>query len=267
LSAPPEEFLRPLGESAILERQRLLSHLPSWGELSQEANLLPDILPDGSSEEGLPPHLRAWMADLRAELEKVRVESDALLRRAKHLAQMSDDLAASMDMRFLYDADRRLFAIGYQVGAPLTFSAHYDLLASEARLASLVAIAKNDVPVNHWLALGRPYTTSNGQVLLSWSGTMFEYLMPLLFTRSFRNSLLENACGAAVKCQMEYARERGVPWGISESAYSALDIHKIYQYQAFGVPSLGLKRGLEDDLVVAPYASALALLVEPVESI
>ena len=172
-----------------------------------------------------------------------------------------------MDMRFLYDADRRLFAIGYQVGGPLTFSAHYDLLASEARLTSLVAIAKDDVPVHHWLALGRPYTSSNGQVLLSWSGTMFEYLMPLLFTRSFRNSLLENACAAAVKRQMEYARERGVPWGISESAYSALDIHKIYQYRAFGVPSLGLKRGLEDDLVVAPYASALALLVDPVESI
>ena len=172
-----------------------------------------------------------------------------------------------MDMRFLYDADRRLFAIGYQVGAPVTFSSHYDLLASEARLTSLVAIAKGDVPVDHWLALGRPYTTSHGQVLLSWSGTMFEYLMPLLFTRSFRNSLLENACEAAVVCQMEFARERDVPWGISESAYSALDINKIYQYQAFGVPSLGLKRGLEDDLVVAPYATALALMVEPLESI
>lgn len=96
---------------------------------------------------------------------------------------------------------------------------------------------------------------------------MFEYLMPLLFIRSFRNSLLENACATAVTCQMQYARERGVPWGISESAYSALDINKIYQYQAFGVPSLGLKRGLEDELVVAPYATALALLVEPVESI
>jgi hypothetical protein len=90
------------------------------------------------------------------------------------------------------------------------------LLASEARLSSLVAIAKDDVPVNHWLALGRLYTSSNGQVLLSWSGTMFEYLMPLLFTRSFRNSLLENACAAAVNRQMEYARDRGVPWGISE---------------------------------------------------
>src|SRR5436190_11169429 len=229
--------------------------------------MLSDIAADGSSEEGLPPHLRTWVADLTAEFTKVRAASEDLLVRARRLAQRIETLAASMDMQFLYDADRRPFAMGYQVGAPLTFSSHYDLLASESRLASLVAIAQGEVPVHHWLALGRPYTTSNGQVLLSWSGTMFEYLMPLLFIRSFRNSLLENACATAWKCQMEYARERGVPWGISESAYSALDINKIYQYQAFGVPSLGLKRGLEDDLVVAPYATALALLVEPVESI
>lgn len=266
LLAPPDEFLLPLGERAILQRRRL--RLPSWGELSRgEADVLSAISPESGTEEGLPPQLKSWMADLKAELATVRDAAVALLGRARRLARMSEDLAASTDMQFLYDADRRLFAIGYQVGAPRTFSAHYDLLASEARLASLAAIAKGDVPVNHWLALGRPYTTSNGQVLLSWSGTMFEYLMPLLFTRSFRNSLLENACAAAVKCQMEYARERGVPWGISESAYSGLDINKIYQYQAFGVPSLGLKRGLEDDLVVAPYASALALLVAPVESI
>ena len=268
LLSPPDEFLRPLGESAILERRRLLRELPSWGHLSLgEAGVLSGIIPEGGGLDDLPSHLKSWLADLRTEIENVRAASEALLGRAGRLAQMSEDLASAMDMQFLYDTDRRLFAIGYQVGAPVTFSAHYDLLASEARLTSLVSIAKGDVPVNHWLALGRPYTTSNGQVLLSWSGTMFEYLMPLLFTRSFRNSLLENACDAAVKSQMEYARERGVPWGISESAYGALDIHKIYQYRAFGVPSLGLKRGLEDDLVVAPYATALALLVEPVESI
>ena len=96
---------------------------------------------------------------------------------------------------------------------------------------------------------------------------MFEYLMPLLFTRSFPNSLLENACIGAVTNQMDYARRRGVPWGISESAYSRVDIHKIYQYQAFGVPSLGLKRGLEEDLVVAPYATALALMVDPIQAV
>ena len=268
LAAPPDQFLQPLGDSAILARSHVLRSSPSWGELARrDTGVLRDILRDGGMEDGLPANLIAWMADLRAEYEKVREASKALLARARRLSEMSDDLAAAMNMRFLYDADRRLFAIGYQSGGPLNFSAHYDLLASEARLGSLVAIAKDDVPVHHWLALGRPYKSSSGQVLLSWSGTMFEYLMPLLFTRSFRNSLLENACAAAVKCQVEYARDRGVPWGISECAYSALDFHKIYQYRAFGVPLLGLKRGLEEDLVVAPYATALALLVDPVESI
>ena len=142
-------------------------------------------------EDGLPDNLISWLADLRAEYERARESSKALLERTERLGEMSEDLAAAMNMRFLYDADRGLFAIGYQAGGPLNFSAHYDLLASEARLSSLVAIAKDDVPVHHWLALGRPYTSSDGQVLLSWSGTMFEYLMPLLFTRSFRNSLLE----------------------------------------------------------------------------
>jgi cyclic beta-1,2-glucan synthetase len=267
LLAPPDEFLRPLGQSVILERRRLLRHLPSWHDLSEPGGALADVLALGDIEKKLPPRVAAWIAELRAELETARSACADLLARSRNLEQKSEDLAAAMDMQFLYDADRRLFAIGYQVGAPVTFTAHYDLLASEARLTSLVAIAKGDVPVENWLALGRPYMTSDGQVLLSWSGTMFEYLMPLLFTRSFRNSLLENACTAAVNCQMNYAREHGIPWGISESAYSGLDINKIYQYQAFGVPALGLKRGLENDLVVAPYATALALLVEPVDAV
>ena len=268
LLAPPDEFLLPLGEHVVLARRRLLRDIPTWGELAREGtDLLRDILGVAEANEGISPKLYAWMKEVRAEHEKVRALSNDLLARATRLNAMCEDLADAMDMRFLYDADRRLFGIGYRVGGPLTFSSHYDLLASEARLTSLVAIAKGDVPVNHWLALGRPYTSLNGQVLLSWSGTMFEYLMPLLFTRSYRNSLLDNACAAAVDRQIEYARERGVPWGISESAYSALDINKIYQYRAFGVPSLGLKRGLEDDLVVAPYASALALLVYPEASI
>src|SRR5262249_25361994 len=123
LSAPPDEFLHPLGENAISERRRLRRHLPSWGELSRgEVNVLPDISPDDTSEAGLPPQLRSWMADLRSELERARTASDALLGRARRLAQVSEELASSIDMQFLYDAERRLFAIGYQVGAPLTFS-------------------------------------------------------------------------------------------------------------------------------------------------
>jgi cellobiose phosphorylase len=269
LAAPPDEFLQPLGDDAIVARRRLLRELPSWGTVARgETSLLSEILlEDAGNKDGLSAKLTAWIADVRAEYEKARGASADLLGRSRHLGEMSDALADGMDMQFVYDAHRRLFAIGYQVGGPVNFTAHYDLLASEARLASLVAIAKGDVPAEHWLALGRPYTSGNGQVLLSWGGTMFEYLMPLLFTRSFRNSLLENACAAAVKCQIEYTKDRGAPWGISESAYSALDSHKIYQYRSFGVPSLALKRELEDDPVVAPYATALALLVNPAESI
>src|SRR5262249_1395006 len=148
------------------------------------------------------------------------------------------------------------------------FTSHYDLLASECRLASLVAIAKGEVPVEHWLALSRPLvTTARGLVLLSWSGTMFEFLMPLLFTRTFTNSLLDHACREAVRLQIDYGNQKHVPWGFSESAYSALDANQIYQYRAFGVPALALKPGLEDDLVVAPYASTLALAVDPKEAI
>jgi cyclic beta-1,2-glucan synthetase len=268
LSAPPDEFLQPLGDAAIQARRRLRLHLPLWSEVARgEIEVFRDIFRDRVSEEALPAKLSAWIVDLRREYGNAQAASEALLAAARHLGEMSEDLAGAVNMQFLYDAGRRLLSIGYQVGGPVNFGAHYDLLASEARLSSLVSIAKGDVPIGHWLALGRPYTSSNGQVLLSWSGTMFEYLMPLLFTRSFRNSLLDNACAAAVSRQIEYGRDRDVPWGISESGFSAIDSHQIYQYRAFGVPSLGLKRGLEEDLVVAPYATALALQVEPTKSI
>src|SRR6185312_10011140 len=134
----------------------------------------------------------------------------------------------------------------------------------EARLASLIAIARGDVPVEHWSALGRPFGKAHGRrVLFSWSGTMFEYLMPLLIARVYRFTLLDEAVHEAVGLQIDYGREQRVPWGISEAAFAALDANLIYQYQAFGVPGLGLKRGLAEDLVVAPYASALALMVDP----
>ncbi len=169
-----------------------------------------------------------------------------------------------MNLRFLYDPTRRLFAIGYNVSTSQLDSSYYDLLASEARLGSYVAIARGDVPVEHWLALNRPYSShGQHQVLLSWTGTMFEYLMPLLLQRSFPNSLLDKATREAVALQEAYGRRRHVPWGISESAYGDLDLNKTYQYKAFGVPWLGLKRGLDEDLVVAPYATMLALAVDP----
>lgn len=169
-----------------------------------------------------------------------------------------------MDFSFLYDATRRLFSIGYLLSSRRRDSGYYDLLASEARLTSFVAIAQGQIPQENWFALGRLLSDSNGDtVLTSWSGSMFEYLMPLIFMPTHIKTLLGKTCKSAVVCQIEYGHMRDVPWGISESGYNSFDIGLNYQYRAFGVPSLGMKRGLQDDLVIAPYASALSLLVMP----
>ena len=173
----------------------------------------------------------------------------------------------AMNFGFLYDPQRQLFAIGYRLagdeGPGKVDPSYYDLLASEARLASFLAIAKGDVPESHWFHLGRAVTSVRGApVLLSWSATMFEYLMPLLIMRSYPDTLLDESCRMVVRRQIEYAASRDVPWGISESAYNIVDRHDTYQYKAFGVPGLGLKRGLGDELVVAPYATALATVID-----
>jgi cellobiose phosphorylase len=187
------------------------------------------------------------------------------------LADRAAALADAMDFRFLYDAERRIFSIGFGLpdmeGPGRLDASYYDLLASEARLASFIAIAKGDVPQEHWFQLGRPLVGVDGTpTLVSWSGSMFEYLMPLLVMRSYPDTLLDRSCSAAVHAQIEYARSQGVPWGISESAYSLTDRHGTYHYKAFGVPELGLKRGLGEDLVIAPYATALAAMVDPGEA-
>jgi len=154
--------------------------------------------------------------------------------------------------------------IGYNVTDGRRDNSYYDLLASEARVASFIAIAKGDVPQEHWFHLGRAFTqVDGGRALISWTATMFEYLMPLLVMRSYPGTLLDQTHSAVVRRQIEYGRERGVPWGVSESAYNARDLQLNYQYGPFGIPGLGLKRGLSDDLVVAPYSTALAAMVEP----
>jgi cellobiose phosphorylase len=195
-------------------------------------------------------------------------EPDAELRsRLLALAARAEAFVAEMDFRFLYDAKRRLFAIGYRLadaeGPGRLDGSRYDLLASEARIASFLAIAKGEVPQEHWFHLGRPLTSVDGApVLLSWSATAFEYLTPLLLMRRYAGTLLDRSCTLAVRRQVQYAASRKVPWGISESAFAIVDRSGQYQYKAFGVPGLGLKRGLADELVVAPYATALAALVD-----
>ena len=180
------------------------------------------------------------------------------------LADQAYTLAVEMDFGFLYDRDRKLFTIGYHPDTLAPDGSFYDLLASEARLASFIAIAKNDVPVAHWFRLSRSLNRTSGAIaLISWSGSMFEYLMPLLVMRSLPFTLLEQTYRSVVDRQEAYTRARAVPWGMSESAYNLRDRHQTYQYRAFGVPDLALKRGLGRDLVIAPYATALAALVDP----
>jgi len=202
----------------------------------------------------------------RIKLAKERLgETAELIERTK---AAFDFLVKEMDFSFLYDQKKKLFFIGYDIDNGHYDKSYYDLLASEARLASLVAIAKNDVPQSHWFSLGRSLVeTPGGKALLSWSGTMFEYLMPLLVTRDYPGTLLHETYCAVVKAQKSYAQQRRVPWGISESGYSGVDFEKTYQYRAFGVPGLGLKRGLGEDLVVSPYSTALALEFDPSRSL
>ena len=190
----------------------------------------------------------------------------ARLEEIAQLALQAGEMAR-MNYDFLYDEVRHLLAIGYHVSERRRDAGYYDLLASEARLAVFVAIAQGQLPQQSWFALGRLLINAgSGATLLSWSGSMFEYLMPLIVMPAYSTTLLDESCRAAVRRQIEYGAQRGVPWGMSESGYNTVDAARNYQYRAFGVPGLGLKRGLSEDLVIAPYATALALMVAPEEA-
>ncbi|MDO8862070.1 glucoamylase family protein [Haliea sp. E1-2-M8] len=213
------------------------------------------LVPESWQGSTLPTRVELASKNVTAAQAQLDLIDD-LMNRCRVLAEM--------DFEFLFDVGSSLLTIGYDVSERRRDPACYDLLASEARLASFLLIAQGQVPQKHWFALGRLLTSHGGDVsLISWSGSMFEYLMPQLVMPSFANTLLDETCKAAVSRQIEYGRQRGVPWGISESCYNATDMHQVYQYRAFGVPGLGFKRGLGDDLVIAPYASALALTVMP----
>ncbi len=233
------------------EVEQRMEQLPRGKQNKEESQLEsphPNLLPEG---EGAHAH------HTQPEVQRWKV----LTHRVNALAELAHRLFVEMDFRFLYDQNRHLFSLGYRVESGVIDDSYYDLLASEARLTSLIAIAKREVPSTHWFHLGRRVTrTANGTVLLSWSGSMFEYLMPALVTYSPRYSLLDQTCRLSVQSQIEYGEERSVPWGVSESAFNGRDRWFTYQYSAFGVPGLGMKRGLAFDLVIAPYATALAAM-------
>jgi cyclic beta-1,2-glucan glucanotransferase len=201
---------------------------------------------------------------LTSHLEQSSQTATSLVSRYVECARRCEEMIAAMDFRFLYDDERKVFVIGYNVTDGRRDNSYYDLLASEARLASFIAIAKGDVPQEHWFHLGRGLTQVDGsRALISWTATMFEYLMPLLVMRSYPDTLLDQTHRAVVARQIAYGSEHNVPWGVSESAYNARDLQLNYQYGPFGIPGLGLKRGLSDDLVVSPYSTALAAMVAP----
>jgi len=232
--------------------------------LHEIAALRAALAAGGDSSAARRRHLDA----LAESLERSAAAATALGARLAAIAADARAMVNAMDFRFLYDPTRQLFAIGYRLTDGALDTGRYDLLASEARMLSFLAIAKGDAPVQHWFRLGRLLTpVRKDSALMSWSGSMFEYLMPSLLMRAPMGSLLEQTCRLVVQRQIDYGAERGVPWGISESGYFARDLELTFQYSSFGVPGLGLKRGLGEDVVVAPYATALAAMFAPQDAL
>lgn len=284
VSAPEAELLsRMLHEESPIGAGRAKEWL---GEVCRLAEMLPK---DGDDEErrwwsrAFARQAEAALADLTLLMPQ-EVDAGAPIPTLRELAEAGQSTArdridrigwlmercdhlGEMDFSFLYDPERDLLSIGYNVNDRRLDPSFYDLLASEARLASFLLVAKGHLRQEHWFSLGRQLTTQGGSMaLLSWSGSMFEYLMPLVLMPTYEHTLLDETYRAVIARQIEYGRHRGVPWGISESCYHLTDTKGTYQYTAFGVPGLGYKRGLADDLVIAPYATALALLVKPREA-
>lgn len=245
--------------STLASLARYRGHFYNWYDLHDLHVLEPAYISTVDSGN-LAGHLIA----LRQACLALASTHQSLQGRLLVLADQAYAMAVEMDFTFLYDDARKLFTIGYHPDSLTPDESFYDLLASEARLASFMAIAKNDVPVAHWFRLSRSLNrTSGAMALVSWSGSMFEYLMPLLVMRSLPFTLLDQTYHGVVDRHRAYARARAVPWGASESAYNVRDRHQTYQYRAFGIADLALKRGLGRDLVIAPYATALAALVDP----
>lgn len=207
-------------------------------------------------------------ADRRVEADQTALAAQALIERIENVDRIAGTMFDEMQFGFLLDRPRQLLSIGFQCAEGTLDPSCYDLLASEARLTSFIAIAKGDIAPKHWFKLGRAVTPiGRGSALISWSGSMFEYLMPELVMREPAGSLLQQTAKLIVSRQIEYGAQRGVPWGISESAYNFRDLELTYQYSNFGVPGLGLKRGLSENVVVAPYATVLASMVDPLAAV
>ncbi len=278
--ATAQELDRAIGAlNAALGRDHSLpEELPArLTDLAQQAATVVDIAQALAAERGdaVGVEMLFWVQATQRSIDSHRCDvtqtttiAQTLNQRLAALESAARSMAEAMEFGFLLDPDRKLLSIGYLVPVGKLDPSCYDLLASEARLASFVAIAKDDIPSRHWFRLGRPVASiEHGAALISWSGSMFEYLMPSLVMRAPAGSLIEQTSHLIVRRQIAYGASLGLPWGISESAYNVRDLEFTYQYSNFGVPGLGLKRGLSENAVVAPYATALAAMVEPAASI
>jgi cellobiose phosphorylase len=242
-----------------------VSFIPTFGELVQLNEFISSQIKNLSLQE-ITPEEDQWLDQFEKSVadasrwakDKISV-ADALSQQCNFLSDLEYD--------FLYDATQRLLSIGFHTDDQRRDAGSYDLLASESRLTVFVAIAKGKLPQESWFALGRQLTNpGTSPILLSWSGSMFEYLMPLLVMPAYDNTLLNQTDKTSVQKQIDYGEKRNVPWGVSESGYNMFDANLNYQYKAFGVPGLGLKRGLGEELVIAPYATVMALMVFPREA-
>lgn len=273
-------------EEALFPWQRFLSTLPADAEpwltvrnkfaavrslqdlIELPARLAPELAELVAATERLPQEAqttaREWLVRVQEAVAAATRAAGDLDNRLTYLAALAERMALGMNFRFLFDPQRKLFSIGFNLEDGKLDRSRYDMLCSEARLASFLAIAKGDVEAKHWFQLGRQLTQTAGQLaLLSWGGTMFEYAMPPLFMHAYDSSLLDQSARAAVARQQEFGRQTGLPWGVSECAFGALAINSDYHYRSFGVPGLGLKRGLSKDLVVSPYSTFLAIEIDP----
>jgi cyclic beta-1,2-glucan synthetase len=274
LSTPPALLSSPEYQASYNTLYNLLSVLQNANELPRRFQTAVDLIADwltnltvATSNDRIDD-AKAWLETLQHDISNALAAIDTLDRSRKTLVQITANLIKETDFRFLYDSTRNLFRVGYNASTGEADSSYYDLLASEARLASFVAIANGDIPAKHWMFLGRPLTRIRGlRVLLSWSATAFEYLMPRLVLHSPPNGLLNQSCEGAVKEQIRFGRKYGIPWGVSESGYAQFDQYNHYQYFAFGIPKLGLKWDQGERLVVSSYSSALALAYAPTETL
>ena len=249
----------------------LAARLAGLAALAADISDIAQVLA-GERGEGADAPLRRWADALLRSVATHRrdaaaqsvTDRAALQERAASLGRRARSFALAMEFGFLVDPDRQLLSIGFRMAERSRDPSCYDLLASEARLASFLAIAKGDLPVRHWFRLGRLLApVRGGSALVSWSGSMFEYLMPVLVMREADGSVLGDTNRLIVRRQIEYGAGRGLPWGVSESAFNARDRELTYQYSSFGVPGLGLQRGLGEEAVIAPYATGLAAMVDP----